>query len=493
MKNINKMTAFDRQWKDAFKQAEMSPPEGVWDKIDAELSKEEAGFFKRRAFIYKLLAAASIAFALGIGAFSVNYLLNDGTGQEVVQEQQNYQNLMNNDETSSSDDQDLIAQGDTQHENAGEGHIESLNQSVDGTVSQEVVSSQQVKLAHNDQNEFEQFNNSSAQVLFIETIEESELVSPKFTAMEDKDFITLSELKSHGIQAVFDDDLVYSIDHMYLIPVIPAGTYKKQKKEPMEGTFLAGLDFSTGLFDPNFQQGNNVFASTGGATFADARVESINDQYASFNTTNKDLLVVRSAGMENKPEVSYCYGANFGFKVSRRILLQTGVAYRKSNSTITTTGYFEDANSATQIPIVAAHNYQMEGLSAVKKVPETDLKSQYEFASIPLRAGYIALDRKVNITLLAGISSELFLNNQIGGNENFETLSNSKGDGSPYKSVYFNGSLGTMFGYTFAKNYLITVEPSYRFAVNSFTQEDFYLNSYPSSFMLSFGVAYNFK
>ena len=95
---------------------------------------------------------------------------------------------------------------------------------------------------------------------------------------------------------------------------------------------------------------------------------------------------------------------------------------------------------------------------------------------------------------MAGISSEFFLNNQIEDKSNYlETLSSASGDGSPYKNVYFNGSLGTMLGYTFARNYVITLEPSYRFAVNSFTRDDFYLNSYPSSFMVSFGVAYNFK
>ena len=104
------------------------------------------------------------------------------------------------------------------------------------------------------------------------------------------------------------------------------------------------------------------------------------------------------------------------------------------------------------------------------------------------------LDKKVNLTLMAGVSSEFFLNNQIVDQSDFfKTLNNSSGDDSPYKSVYFNGSLGTMLGYTISKNYVVTLEPSYKFAINSFTKEDFYLNSLPSSFMVSFGVAYNFR
>ncbi|MCK5207842.1 MAG: hypothetical protein KAQ79_07475, partial [Cyclobacteriaceae bacterium] len=287
------------------------------------------------------------------------------------------------------------------------------------------------------------------------------------------------------------DEMIYEIDHIYLIPIMPKGSSKK-KKEKETGLFLAGLDFSTGVFDPNFQQSGSYTNS--GITAADTRVESVNNQLASFNTANKDFLVVRSSGREAEPEIAFSYGANVGFKVARRIILQTGIAYRKANTTTTTTGYVEEIGSNTRIPIVASYQYQLGGLSSVNRISETNLSNQYEFASIPLRAGYVFLDKKFNLTLMAGISSNFFLNNQIVDKSDYlETLSSSPGDGSPYKSVYFNGSLGTMLGYTISDNYVITLEPSYRFAVNSFTRDDFYLNSYPSSFMLSFGIAYNFK
>ena len=495
MKNLNKMTDFDKQWKDVFENAEMSPPEGVWDKIDASLSKEEAGYFKKRAFIFKLLAAASIAFALGVSIFSINYFLNDETNQVVVQDTENPQIPMNSIEAMDESGDNQASANTTVVDDINGTNEPSKSEKGDGkamTVKEEDSNYEHGVVANIDSKDGGQNESGSSTIILTDNSnEESNLIPVEVS--ESRSNIELNELLAHGIYMDSGDDMIYTIDHIYLIPIIPSGIYKNRKKEPVKGAFLAGLDFSTGIFDPNFQQGNNVFASTAGANFSNARVESVNDQYTSLNTANKDFLLVRSAGQENKPEVSYSYGANFGFKVSRRFLLQTGIAYRKANSTITTTGYFEDVNTNTQIPIVASHHYQMDGLSAVKTVPETSLNNQYEFASIPLRAGYIALDRKVNVTFLAGISSELFLSNQIGGNENFETLSSSSGKESPYKSVYFNGSLGTMLGYNFAKNYLITVEPSYRFAVNSFTQNDFYLNSYPSSFMVSFGVAYNFK
>ena len=81
MKNINKMSDFDRHWKEVFGNAEAQPSDGVWDKIDSTLSNQEAGYFKKRAFLFKTLAAASIIFALGIGLFSINYYLDQERGQ----------------------------------------------------------------------------------------------------------------------------------------------------------------------------------------------------------------------------------------------------------------------------------------------------------------------------------------------------------------------------------------------------------------------------
>jgi hypothetical protein len=476
MKNTNKMSDTDKQWREVFGEAEMTPSKGVWDKIDSALSKQEAGYFKKRAFIFKLLAAASIIFALGVSLFSINYMLDHDVTQPIAVEDQS-SNL------ESADTEQLAVVIDS----------EADERSISAEKSESIIQDQNIEsTAQNDakatilQNVIPLINEDN-----ITT--ENEDIFDKDQLENDRHNFPFEALAAKGVGTGFTDADIYEIDHIYMIPIMPTGASRMKIRSENTG-FLAGLDFSTGVFDPNFQQGGGVFASASGATFADARVESVNDQLTSFNATNKDFLLVRSAGQETKPEIQYSYGANLGFRVSKRIILQSGIAYRKASTTTTTTGYFEDPVSNTQIPIVASYQYRLDGLSAVKRTAETDLNNQYEFASIPLRAGYVFLDRKINLTLMAGISSELFLNNRIGSNNSdFETLTTTSGDGSPYKRIYFNGSLGTMLGYTFARNYLISVEPSYRFAMNSFTREDFYLNSFPSSFMVSFGVAYNFR
>jgi hypothetical protein len=65
---------FEDSFQDAFKEAEVSPTENVWTNIELDLEKAEGDKMKRRIFFYKLLAAASVAFAMcvaGIGYYVV--------------------------------------------------------------------------------------------------------------------------------------------------------------------------------------------------------------------------------------------------------------------------------------------------------------------------------------------------------------------------------------------------------------------------------------
>jgi hypothetical protein len=66
---------FEDSFKDAFQDAQMEPTDGVWTNIELDLEKASGGEMKRRLLFYKLLAAASITFAMcvaGVGYFTYN-------------------------------------------------------------------------------------------------------------------------------------------------------------------------------------------------------------------------------------------------------------------------------------------------------------------------------------------------------------------------------------------------------------------------------------
>jgi hypothetical protein len=491
MNDLNKKTDFDKCWEEVFQEAEMTPSDDVWNKIDSALSKEEAGYFKKRAFMFKLLAAASITFALAMGTFSLNYYLQKDNSSEVTQSGDS--GLLQND----SGNPDVIAQDLSQNAESAIGESPVTNGAT--TLTKDQIKSNSGPDQGANLTATEPTNNKSGNAgesmddlsqlpLATASLQDQHGVAESNEGGSGLHLANFDEMTALGIDAEGSKDMLYQIDHIYMIPIMPMGV-SRMKKEKETGVLMASLDFSAGSFDPNFQQGGGSFAGPNASGFSDSRTE-----LAAFNTANKSFLAVRSSGQETKPEMTYSYGANVGFRLSNRFLIQTGFAYRKANTTTTTTGYIENHESNTRIPIVASYQYQLDPINSVNLTEKTDLSNQYEFAAIPIRAGYVVLDRKINVTLLAGVSSEFFVSNRIVDESDFlQTLSSSDAADSPYKSVYFNGSLGTMVGYTFAKNYMVTLEPSYRMAISSFTKDSFYLNSFPSSFMLSFGVAYNFR
>jgi hypothetical protein len=67
---------FDDSWKEAFEDAEMSPSENLWTNIELDLEKAEGKKMKKRILYFKLLAAASVAFAMTFAGVGVLYMNN---------------------------------------------------------------------------------------------------------------------------------------------------------------------------------------------------------------------------------------------------------------------------------------------------------------------------------------------------------------------------------------------------------------------------------
>src|SRR5688572_22401993 len=80
---------FENAFKGAFAEAKVDPSENVWNNIELDLARAEGGELKRRILFFKLLAAASVTFAMcvaGIGYYTVQH--NDAVNAEMLAESQ---------------------------------------------------------------------------------------------------------------------------------------------------------------------------------------------------------------------------------------------------------------------------------------------------------------------------------------------------------------------------------------------------------------------
>ena len=260
--------------------------------------------------------------------------------------------------------------------------------------------------------------------------------------------------------------------------------YSRKKSENKD--FYAGLSFTPNVFDPNIQ------------------MNSGNLESAALNQNSNAIGVnPRSQEQNIRPQMSYAYGLNFGFKLSKKWILHSGLQYAKNNTVSSTNSFLQpDFNSNVRYAAtpVTLNKLSNDGLSPEKlgftqPVSQMiELNNNFEFASIPVKAGYIIVDKKLTWVVSTGVGTDIFLNNRQEDQQNqFVHVTIKPGESSPYRHVYFNGLASSEVIYNFARNISFSLEPSFRIAINSFSKSDSYITSLPQSFGVAAGFRYHFR
>jgi hypothetical protein len=261
----------------------------------------------------------------------------------------------------------------------------------------------------------------------------------------------------------------------------------RRVQEDMGLELLAGLSFSTGRFDPGYEtSGGTVFQPPALASFETLSYRDVSDNMAD-NTT-------QLSGESYAPAVSFSYGMSLGARVAGNWIIQTGINYLYANSWARTSAFYQDPATRQKTAVLRPINYSTEGVVQVVQTDQVQLKNAFEFVSVPVKAGYIVLDRAVNLAFLAGVSADFLVENSITDQNGVLTdFSTGTGEGSPYRSTYYNASVGTALGAVIAGRYHLSIEPGYRLALSDFTKDNFSLNSRPNAFYVSFGINYRFR
>jgi len=142
----------------------------------------------------------------------------------------------------------------------------------------------------------------------------------------------------------------------------------------------------------------------------------------------------QNSNVKVNTENSYTAGILAGYRVSKRIIVKSGAAYRN----ISQTGQnFDD-------------NY---------------LKRRFEYIEVPVQVACKLADNKIGVSLTGGFSAAFLI-----GNKEVLSLNNeqtSKGKTANMQSLTYSGSLGLELGYDITKHITLTVEPRLRHDINS--------------------------
>jgi hypothetical protein len=506
---------YEKAWRDRFEDAEIQHSEEIWTRIDSALANQQIRKYRRKILIYKWMAAASILFAIGIGYFSLrnnNPIPLGNNNPEIVSQDTpgvsdrvgegfitGDANDYQNEETEASHT------GNIQEQQAVAAHPEVRSSDA---LKPQVTGSQQ-KGERDSHLDFSSNKNNRQQeqkiLLSAGTVEYSNQM--KFSGQHSdspRESLSLSPL-------------VIRFNSRYTAPDIQINSPKKKKDpysddwyalyeatqiagedEKVPGELWAGVNFASGVFNPNISYGANPPSLANQALLPSG---SFNDQLATVpdpsNNISNYMKATQPEESSYTPEFSYAYGVSFGYQISPKIMVRGGLSYLSNHTSTSVRSYINNPVTNKKMPNQALYSVSIEsaGVTSVNTSNEDiQLNNTYEFISLPLSFGYYLIDKKVEWMLTAGLTTDFFLKNTISDPSNFlESKEIRVGNDSPYSSSYLNGTLGTLVNFSFAGNYRISLEPSYRLGLSDFAKDNAVFTSRPSTFFVTAGLSYIFK
>ncbi|XOV91336.1 MAG: hypothetical protein ACFHWX_14100 [Bacteroidota bacterium] len=464
---------FEKAWSEAFEDASTQPNPRVWNNIERDLAYQQMATLKKKAKFYQWTAAAAIFIAAFLG---INYLISD----EVVNNQ-------------------VLVDSNQATVNGEQNSVKTSNQAInEDQVSQaSIMSNQNHSLAGSliansaskgDTEKIQSGNHRGG--LFVSNDNES----GNSNTLREPIYLAFAT-EGKRIEAV---DVDYSINEnlerkMYNRAISARFIKKKTKKEDNQERFWAGIGYGSGSFDPNYQSGaSNLLASSLdlGTT----------ENFAASNTfrIESQSPSVRE-GM--KSGITMDLGLNFGMRVSDNWIFESGLIYSQANAVTQTNLVVESPNVVE--PIAASSETrgvtELSSLVANEKViqynyQDVSLDNQFYFASLPLKAGFVLIDSKLNVIINAGVSTNLYLGNKlVDPTSEVANVAIGPGTSSPYREISFSGLGGLQIGYSLFDQFELTVEPYMRQPITALTKENTSFIASPSGMGINTGIRYRFN
>ncbi|MBL7840324.1 MAG: outer membrane beta-barrel protein [Cyclobacteriaceae bacterium] len=425
---------FEDSFKDAFSGAEVTPTEAVWTNIELSLEKASGGKMKRNLLLFQFLAAASVAFACGVGAL---YYIN---GQSGKVESSGQQASVKKDISVPQSTQPVITESlENQERNDSKETVElaPLQKTVNQQKQNAVSYPKEELVAEN--------NDSQNQSAFIER------------SIARKPLSAYTRVSKPELTLAKRDEPATADPGMVLLAKLKdeEERYRKEDEKKSRENVWASVGLGAGSYRPN----REVISS---------------DKTSS-----------------SKSGASYTAGINVGGRITRRLIVQGGVSYLSQSADFVSTSASQGAASLNEF---VRPSFSNEGNVSGTPVSSYNVNSSLQFVSVPVQAGYVIIDRTFSIQVNGGVATDLFISNTlVPDNNQLQKVTQAAGKDSPYRTVTFSGLLGTEFSYRIADQYRISVNPGLRYSLNSIYKDEIAARITPMTFDVSLRFRYIFK
>lgn len=253
----------------------------------------------------------------------------------------------------------------------------------------------------------------------------------------------------------------------YMVPQYPS---IPSDKAPDKATFWAGLEAGAGHFNPSYSGVTPISAKADFETIAN-RLEQ--------NLVNPSYTTVQD-GMKNGTMTSM--GVDLGLKIGKtnRWSLESGILYTSVNNTalvgLSITDTYDDETTPGSRKTQITNNIEQS----------VNLENQMRFTSIPLKAGYYVMDKKLSLRINAGFTANYFLNSRL--TDPTGQLQNTT-ENHLYNTWSLDGLTGFEVGYYMLDYLSVTIEPNYIQSLTPLSQSLISRNG----FIVQTGIQYTLR
>jgi len=455
MKNSEK-GKFEDAWRMAFDNAEQAPSENVWRGVDQGLNRAETIMMKRQVVFYQRLAAATIVFALLLGALST-YYFSDLNNQQKI-------DITAADITHSTDSNNntpIIADQKSSTDNNATGDFAMDSE----TVKKEMKSNFHASFETGER------GLSATNSFSGDSTQENDRYISKLIL--NRQYPTLLSMIPEPLIEL--NNAMKEITIVRKLPAMPSSMMASKNEMKSKENLWASLGASTGNYSPSadFNSGSS------------SRV--LSQSSTGMNTSNQRAYSTTAAR-----GTTFSLGMNVAKRLSRRWLLQGGVSYL--NQSIGYTSNYAVVDGNNKILASVADYSNLDSFSSVIPVSSPyEINSVNKFISIPVQAGYLLIDKKIGLQLNSGVSTDFFMQNTLTDKSGqLSPYSSGAGDESPYRAISWSGLVGTELSYKIATQYRVSIAPGLRYSLNSVLKSDV-VSSNPLVWDVGFRFRYIFK
>ncbi|WP_026837641.1 outer membrane beta-barrel protein [Gillisia sp. JM1] len=161
-------------------------------------------------------------------------------------------------------------------------------------------------------------------------------------------------------------------------------------------------------------------------------------------------------------EITTSYGINFGYQISKKLKIRTGISQIKLVTNTQNVAYSSILNSeAIEVSEFSSNPSEENGAPIFGK-----LNQNIGFIEIPSEVEYLILNKKFEINLIVGFST-LFLNeNKI--SINTENSNDDLGKVNNLSDISFTANAGLGLSYKISPRFHFNLEPIFKYQLNTF-------------------------